>query len=85
MNTDITAACLGALLGGALIWALETWVFNTGAPGVIHQVVDWAAPLVGAAILGAAAAAHRLHGPDSPPAGPGPGNVTIPPQRDGDA
>jgi len=84
MSTDVTAACLGAVLGGALIWALETWVFTGGVvPDAWRSLVDWVAPLIGAALFGLAAGL-RPHGPDSHPGETEPGgHVKVPPQRNG--
>jgi hypothetical protein len=66
-----TAAGLGALLGGGLIWALEEYVFAGGTPGILRDLIDWLAPLAGAAILGWLAARGKLPGqhPETP-AGP---------------
>lgn len=48
----VTAACFGALIGGALIWALETWVFTGGVPGIGRDFIDWLAPVLGALVSG---------------------------------
>jgi hypothetical protein len=69
-----TAACVGALIGGGLIWVLEEYVFTGGTPGVLRDLIDWLAPLAGAALLGWWAARGWPHPPDwhRPPAAPGP-------------
>jgi len=58
----ITAACLGAMIGGALIWILETWVFNGTAPGIARDFVDWLAPLAGAFVFAWLERTHHFLG-----------------------
>jgi hypothetical protein len=72
LETKVTAASLGALLGGALTGLLERFVFHHGVPGIVAEVIAWAAPIVGAAVLGWLA--PHTHRPDLAP--PGPPNVT---------
>jgi hypothetical protein len=48
---QVTAACLGALVGGALIWVLDVFVFTAGVPGVGEQFIDWVAPIAGAVLF----------------------------------
>jgi hypothetical protein len=67
LETKVTAASLGALLGGALTGLLERFVFHHGVPGILAEIIAWAAPIVGAVILGWLA--PHTHRPDlAPPA-----------------
>jgi hypothetical protein len=76
MNERLTAAYLGALIGGGIIWVLEEFVFSSGAPGIVSDLVDWLAPLLAAlflvwlASLGIAAHNGKHEGPPPPPEGP---------------
>jgi hypothetical protein len=72
VSKSAQAATAGALLGGAIIWALEEYVFTNGAPGVLRDLIDWLAPLIAAAI--GAWLGYRYEnkktGGAPPPAGP---------------
>jgi hypothetical protein len=50
----VDLAAVGALLGGVVVWALNTFVFYSigPPPGWVDPVLDAAIPLIGAAILG---------------------------------
>jgi hypothetical protein len=52
LETKVSAATLGALIGAALSWALDTYVFTSGVPGVAEQLVEWIAPILGAIVFG---------------------------------
>jgi hypothetical protein len=52
IERKVSAAGLGALIAGALIWALQTWVFKGAVPGILSQLIDWLAPILGALIFG---------------------------------
>jgi len=67
----ITAACVGAAIGGLIIWALQTYVFNGGdVPGALIPVIDIAAPLLGALVFGWLGQGHAESSP-GPPSSPG--------------
>lgn len=71
VETKVTAASLGALIGAALSWALDTYVFRGTTPGVVTQLVQWAAPILGALVFGWLA--PHTHRPDlGAPAEPSP-------------
>jgi hypothetical protein len=61
-NFKWTAACLGALIGGGVIWALESYVFTGGTPGILRDLIDWLAPVAGALIFGVLAGRGVLPG-----------------------
>jgi hypothetical protein len=78
MGDKLNAAYLGALIGGGIIWVLESFVFSGQTPGILSDLVDWLAPLLAAlflvwlASLGIAHhnGKHEGHEPPSPPEGP---------------
>jgi hypothetical protein len=75
-----TAACVGALIGGGVIWLLESYVFQGPVqPGILRDLIDWLAPLAGAALLGWLYALGLLpgqhHGQHADRAPPGPGGT----------
>jgi hypothetical protein len=74
LEVKVTAATLGALLGGALTGLLERFVFSSGVPGILAEVIAWGAPLVGALVLGWLAP-HTSR----PPAVIQPGRDAVPP------
>lgn len=52
MKFDLSAAGIGALIGGGLIWILEEYVFAGGTPGILRDFIDWLAPVLGGILFG---------------------------------
>jgi hypothetical protein len=52
VNPKLEGAGLGALIGGAVIWALETYLFKGTLPGVLRDFIDWLVPVILALISG---------------------------------
>jgi hypothetical protein len=52
LETKVSAAGLGVLIGAALSWALDTYVFRQGSPGWAKQAIEWVAPILGALLFG---------------------------------
>jgi hypothetical protein len=68
LELKVTAAGLGALLGGLLVALLERFVWRAGLPGTWREIIDAGAALLGALILGWLA--PHTERPDLAPTGP---------------
>jgi hypothetical protein len=51
-DRPVAGACIGATIGGLLIWVLEDYVFRGTAPGILRDLIDALAPLLGALLGG---------------------------------
>lgn len=52
VETKVQAATGAALAAGALIWALETYVFSAALPGVLADLIYWLVPALAALAAG---------------------------------